>query len=124
MRGGTPELSALLGHPPAARMPEQEVLIALFPILVAALCLLILAVTALARRGFMPPLDERIPAGAAIAVLAASLAFAAAVGWARRGVSLGVARPLRTALLTEGSPLASAVRRLRRGLGRETGAQS
>lgn len=59
-------------------MPQQEVLIVLFPSLVAALCLVILGVMLLARRGFVPPLEERVPAGAAVAVVAASLSFAAA----------------------------------------------
>jgi hypothetical protein len=71
------------------------------------------------------PSPPALPLVLAIVLLALLGASAAAVvGWARRGLSVGVGRPFRTMILADGSPLASAVRRVRRGLRRETGAES
>lgn len=93
------------------------------------------AATGLAQDGSLPPQPAptasittpsppALPLVLAIVLLAlVGASAAAAVGWARRGVSHGVSRPARTTFAADGSPLASAVRRVRRGLGRETGTQ-
>ena len=51
---------------------------ALVPVVVATLVVVVVGVALLSRRGVLPPLDERIPIGVAVTVLAAGLSFAAA----------------------------------------------
>jgi hypothetical protein len=51
---------------------------ALVPVVVAILVVVVVGVALLSRRGLLPPLDERIPVGTTVTVLAAGLSFAAA----------------------------------------------
>ena len=71
-------LARPLTHPTGTRAPDVEVLILLFPVLVAVLFVVIVAVALLSRRGLLPPLDDRIPAATSMAVVAACLSFGAA----------------------------------------------
>lgn len=67
-----------LAHATAARAPDVELLIVLFPVLVAVLFVVVVTVALLSRRGLLPPLDERIPAATSVTVVAATLSFGAA----------------------------------------------
>ena len=59
-------------------IPDHEVVIALFPVLVAALCAVIVVVTLLSRRGLLPPLDDAVPMGGVLTAFAVGLSFGAA----------------------------------------------
>lgn len=71
-------LARPLTHATGTGAPDVEVLVLLFPVLVAVLFVVIVAVVLLSRRGLLPPLDDRIPAATSMAVVAACLSFGAA----------------------------------------------
>lgn len=77
-KGTRLELGGVLTHRSDAGIPDHEVLLVLFPLLVAALCGVIVVVTLLSRRGLLPPLEESVPLAGVITAIAAGLSLAAA----------------------------------------------
>ncbi|MBM4407201.1 MAG: hypothetical protein FJ038_01050 [Chloroflexi bacterium] len=71
-------LARPLVHATGWRAPDVELLLVLFPVLVAALVVVIVAVTLLSRHGLLPPLDEGVPAATSMTILASALSFGAA----------------------------------------------
>jgi hypothetical protein len=64
-------------HAPAG-IPDHEVVLVLFPVVVAALCAVIVAVTVLSRRGLLPPLDDTVPTSVLVTAVAVGLSVGAA----------------------------------------------